>query len=281
MGSRVHQRLKAVLPVRISGKAADGKTFDELTYTLDISRTGVRVVLPQTVAKDEILTISYRQRKATFKVMWVGSENGRDNVGGLAAMDASVVLWSELRKEEKENYRDDFDQQERARQKAVTSATAKPAKPAAQPPAAQAAPATAAASSSTGRANPPAKRSAPRDTAAQVMELTASLLALEVELQNKAVDAALLNEFRDALAKTRETAWVAQQRLELERSKSSGASLPLVSIINNERLNTAARVCTEFMADFAKADLALDEKAVSAFLTIAEQLVFELALAVS
>src|SRR3954471_17971490 len=107
MGSRVHQRLKAVLPVRVSGKTADGKVFDELTYTLDISRTGVRLVLPKVVSVDEIITIYYRQRKAAFKVMWVGAQNGgRENVGGLAAVDASIVLWSELKKEERDNYRD-------------------------------------------------------------------------------------------------------------------------------------------------------------------------------
>src|SRR5438067_6917837 len=120
MGSRVHQRLKAVLPVKLSGKAADGKAFDELTYTLDISRTGARVVLPKVVALNEILTITYRQRKASFKLMWIGSQNGgRENVGGLAAVDATVVLWSELRKEEQGNYRDEFVREERDRQQAV------------------------------------------------------------------------------------------------------------------------------------------------------------------
>lgn len=272
MGNRVHQRLKAVLPVRVSGKAADGSAFDELTYTLDISRSGVRLVLPKEVAKDEVLTLAYRQRKATFKVMWMGSQTGgRGYVGGLAAIDATVVLWSELRKEEKENYRDDFVREEREREEAVKQTSGVP----------KAKPAPAVSSAAVGNAAQSSKRSAPKDTTSQVKELTSHLLALETELQNNKVDAALLKEFRDALAKTRETAWIAQQRLELEKSKGDGTSLPLVSIVNNERLNTLARVCTEFMEDFSKADLALDEKAVSAFLTIAEQIVFELGLAVS
>jgi hypothetical protein len=282
VGSRTHQRLKAVLPVRVSGKAADGTVFDELTYTLDISRTGVRLVLPRVVPLDEVLTIFYRQRKATFKVMWVGAQNGgRDNVGGLAAIDPSIVLWSELKKEEKGNYRDDFVREERDRQEAVRHPAPAPAKAAAA--AAGSHPGSSSSSAATSSSAPagPASPKRTATTSSQVMELTASLLALQTELGNNSVDAALLKEFRDALAKTREAAWMAQQRLELEKSKGGGTGLPLVSIINNERLNTAARVCTEFMEDFSKADLSLDEKAVNAFLAIAEQLVFELALAVS
>ncbi len=279
MGSRIHQRLKAVLPVRVTGKAADGKAFDELTYTLDISRSGVRLVLPKVIALDENITITYRQRKAAFKVMWVGSQNGGSgNVGGLAAVDPSVVLWSELRKEEKENYRDDYVREERERQEAVRQ-TSPPAKSA---PAPKAASASAKAAGEVGVALQPApRRSGVAGTAAQVAELTASLLAIEAELHNDSVDAGLLKEFRDALAKTRETAWMVQQRLELQKQTGEGQSLPLISVINNERLHTVARVCTEFMEDFSKADLALDEKVVSAFLTVAEQLVFELGLSVS
>lgn len=274
MGSRVHQRLKAVLPVRVTGKASDGTTFDELTYTLDISRTGVRLVLPKEVAKDSVLTLTYRQRKSTFKVMWVDLQTGgRGFVGGLAAMDASVVLWSELKKEEKENYRDDFVREERERQEAVkqTSGHAKQSKAAAS---------ISLASANAGTAQP-TKRSAPKDTASQIMELTSQLLALETELQKNTVDATLLKDFRIAVDKTRETAWTAQQRLQIEKSKADGTPLPLISIVNNERLATLARLCTEFMEDFSKADLALDEQAVTAFLTIAEQIVFELGLAVS
>jgi hypothetical protein len=110
--------------------------------------------------------------------------------------------------------------------------------------------------------------------------LIGELLTLDSELQSTNVEPMLLKDLRDALSKVRETAWIAQQRIELRNAGEENA-LPLISVINNERLSTATRVCSEFMDDFGKADLALDEALVSAFLQVAEQLVFELGLAVS
>jgi hypothetical protein len=296
MGSRNQQRLKAVLPVRVSGKTPTGETFDELSYTLDISRAGVRMVLPKMVAKDEIVTIGYKQRKATFQVKWVTTQkNGTETVAGLVATDPSVILWSEVRKEEKANYRDEFNREEERQQNAVrATAPPKPAKSEIETLAAQAInsapPATTKKTSSAPTAAAPAVAAAPAPaappkpltTAQQVVALTQKLIALGAELEGNAVDPSILQEFRAALAKTREAAWIAEQRIELEKAKASGgAELPLTSIVNNERLRTATQVCSEFMDDFTKADLTLDQKAVSSFLAVAEQLVFELALAVS
>ena len=289
MGSRVQQRLKAVLPVRILGKTSEGQVFDELTYTLDISRSGVRLVLPKMVAKDEIVTIGYKQRKSTFQVKWVTPQtNGTGTVAGLAATDPSVILWSEIRKEEKENYRDEFNREEERQRQVVMSANPalKPGKTEIATLAAQAiksAPSTASAAAiapvvDVAAASPPPK---PLTTAQQVVAFTQKLIALEAELESNPVDLSSLQEFRAALTKTREAAWVAEQRIELEQAKENGGTqLPLTSVVNNERLRTAAQACSELMEDFAKADLALDQRAVSTFLAVAEQLVFELALAV-
>lgn len=295
MGSRVQQRLKAVLPVRILGKTSEGQVFDELTYTLDISRSGVRLVLPKMVAKDEIVTIGYKQRKSTFQVKWVTTQtNGTGTVAGLAATDPSVILWSEIRKEEKENYRDEFNREEERQRQVVMSArpAPKPAKteiaalaaqainspkPAARNTSTAAGAADAAPVVAVAAASPPPK---PLTTAQQVVAFTQKLIALEAELGSNPVDPSILQEFRAALTKTREAAWIAEQRVQLEQAKENGGSqLTLTSVVNNERLRTAAQVCSELMEDFAKADLALDQRAVNTFLAVAEQLVFELALA--
>jgi hypothetical protein len=250
------------------------------------------------VAKDEIVTIGYKQRKATFQVKWVTTQkNGTETVAGLVATDPSVILWSEVRKEEKANYRDEFNREEERQQNAVrAAATPKPAKSeteilaaqainSAPPPPAKKASATAsaaAAAPAVAVAPAPAPAPKPLTTAQQVVALTEKLIALGAELESNAVDPSTLQDFRAALAKTREAAWIAEQRLELEKAKANGgAQLPLTSIVNNERLRTATQVCSEFMDDFTKADLTLDQKAVSSFLAVAEQLVFELALAVS
>jgi hypothetical protein len=289
LGSRVQQRLKAVLPVRILGKTSEGQVFDELTYTLDISRSGVRLVLPKMVAKDEIVTIGYKQRKSTFQVKWVTPQtNGTGTVAGLAATDPSVILWSEIRKEEKENYRDEFNREEERQRQVVMSANPalKPGKTEIATLAAQAiksAPLAASAAfvapvADVAAASPPPKT---LTTAQQVVAFTQKLIALEAELESNPVDLSILQEFRAALTKTREAAWIAEQRIELEQAKENGGTqLPLTSVVNNERLRTAAQACSELMEDFAKADLALDQRAVSTFLAVAEQLVFELALAV-
>ncbi|HKD92248.1 MAG TPA: hypothetical protein VKB56_10100, partial [Terriglobales bacterium] len=255
--------------------------------TLDISRSGVRLVLPKMVAKDEIVTIGYKQRKSTFQVKWVTPQtNGTGTVAGLAATDPSVILWSEIRKEEKENYRDEFNREEERQRQVVMSASPalKPAKTEIAALAAQAINSAPSAASAVvapvvdvAAASPPPK---PLTTAQQVVAFTQNLIALEAELESNPVDLSSLQEFRAALTKTREAAWVAEQRIELEQAKENGGTqLPLTSVVNNERLRTAAQLCSELMEDFAKADLALDQRAVSTFLAVAEQLVFELALA--
>ena len=70
-------RQKAVLPVRIKGKDSSGKEFDELAHTLDVTTGGLRLgsVRRELNAQDEI-TVFYRQRKLTFRVVWTKKLKG-------------------------------------------------------------------------------------------------------------------------------------------------------------------------------------------------------------
>lgn len=315
MGERSQQRVKAVLPIRVHGRSSSGNLFDEITYTLDISRAGARIILRNDVVKGDVLTVSYKQRKAPFEVKWLSVQRDRaEKVVGLLTKESSYILWSEIRQEEKTDYSDVFANKERERQQLVLNqrpvlASASPASEMnlnerAPGPSAvstiQAAPAEVPCAAQTLCAVLPS--SSPEadfgvveeqeldeaalvqpgvDMSRQVKQMTANLLAFEGDLRHNVVNPEGLQSFRDALSKVRETAWILQQRLVLETSKDSGSDLPLISLINNDRLRTGARLCEELMQDFTNADLLLDKNVVMRFLAIAEQIVFELALAMS
>lgn len=70
-------RTKAVLPVRIKGKDSNGKAFEELAHTLDVTTTGVRLgsVRRELSVKDEV-TVLFRQRRIQFRVVWTKKMKG-------------------------------------------------------------------------------------------------------------------------------------------------------------------------------------------------------------
>jgi len=77
MVQRRGNRRKAVLPVRIKGKDASGKSFEELVHTLDVTAAGARLgsVRHELNPSDEI-TVFYRQRKMHFRVVWIRKMKG-------------------------------------------------------------------------------------------------------------------------------------------------------------------------------------------------------------
>ena len=88
-------RTKAVLPVRIKGKDSNGKAFEELAHTLDVTPSGVRLgsVRRELSAKDEI-TILFRQRKMQFRVVWTKKMKGTSEFQvGLQAMTRDSEAW--------------------------------------------------------------------------------------------------------------------------------------------------------------------------------------------
>lgn len=88
-------RTKAVFPVRIKGKDATGKAFEELAHTLDVTASGVRLgsVRRELKALDEV-TIFYRQRRLQFRVVWIKKLNGTSEFQvGLQAVTQEREPW--------------------------------------------------------------------------------------------------------------------------------------------------------------------------------------------
>ena len=82
--NRRRDRVKAVLPVRVSGVDRAGRRFQELAYTLDISPSGARLGgIHYDLKPSEKLFVQYRQSKIEFQVVWVKSvkQTGEYHVG--------------------------------------------------------------------------------------------------------------------------------------------------------------------------------------------------------
>jgi PilZ domain len=77
--SRRRSRVKAVLPVRISGKDGSGKAYSEIVHTLDVSAPGVRLgALHHPLEVGSLITLQYKQHKAEFRVVWSRPVAGTD-----------------------------------------------------------------------------------------------------------------------------------------------------------------------------------------------------------
>ena len=88
-------RTKAVLPVRIKGKDSNGKAFEELAHTLDVTATGVRLgsVRRELSVGDEV-TILFRQRRMQFRVVWTKKMKGTSEFQvGLQALTQEKEAW--------------------------------------------------------------------------------------------------------------------------------------------------------------------------------------------
>jgi hypothetical protein len=92
---RRQDRRKAVLPVRVRGKDATGKAFEELAHTLDVTPTGVRLgSIHHQLGTLEQLTVSYRQRKMEFRVVWTKKLDGvAEYQVGLQAVTQDGEVW--------------------------------------------------------------------------------------------------------------------------------------------------------------------------------------------
>ena len=68
---RRHNRLKAVLPVRVSGSDRAGNSYTDLVHTLDITQGGVCLgAVRRDLEVGDQLILQYRQHKAEFRVVW-------------------------------------------------------------------------------------------------------------------------------------------------------------------------------------------------------------------
>jgi hypothetical protein len=64
-------RVKAVLPVRVSGSDVRGNSYSDLAHTLDVTETGVRLgAMHRELEVGAQLTLQYKQHRAEFRVVW-------------------------------------------------------------------------------------------------------------------------------------------------------------------------------------------------------------------
>ena len=92
---RRQDRMKAVLPVKVRGKDATGKAFEEMAHTLDVTPAGVRLGgLRHLLNAKDPLTIWYRQRKLEFRVVWIRLlEGSREYQVGLQSVVQEGETW--------------------------------------------------------------------------------------------------------------------------------------------------------------------------------------------
>jgi hypothetical protein len=72
MDRRKEDRIKGILPVRLSATDVFGEPFQELAHTLDISPCSARVGAVRRELKiGDRVTVQYRQQKTEFRVVWI------------------------------------------------------------------------------------------------------------------------------------------------------------------------------------------------------------------
>jgi hypothetical protein len=91
---RHQDRMKAVLPVKVRGSDADGRSFEELAHTLDLTPTGARLGSIHHELKElDRLVVLYRQRKMEFRVVWTKRLGTAEYQVGLQALTQDKEGW--------------------------------------------------------------------------------------------------------------------------------------------------------------------------------------------
>jgi hypothetical protein len=96
MFRRNRNRVRMVMAVHVTGHDADGRKFELLTHTLDISLSGTRVggmsLIPLKCG-DEV-EVQRKYRKGKFRVTWVGQpDSTRTGQLGLELISAPPDFW--------------------------------------------------------------------------------------------------------------------------------------------------------------------------------------------
>lgn len=96
MFRRNRNRVRMVMAVHVTGHDADGRRFELLTHTLDISMSGTRVggmgLIP--LKCGDVIELQRKYLKGLFRVTWVGEREGkRAGQLGLELINASPDFW--------------------------------------------------------------------------------------------------------------------------------------------------------------------------------------------
>ena len=91
---RQQSRFRAVLPVRVRGTDGDGKPFEEVAHTLDITATGARLAAIHRPLKimDQLIVL-YRKRRIAFSIVWTKLVGKQEYQVGLQAVGEQKEAW--------------------------------------------------------------------------------------------------------------------------------------------------------------------------------------------
>jgi len=95
VGKRRDPRIEARLQVRIAGIDANGRPLLQMVTTRNISRQGALLEgIQSTFKAGEIISQSYKNNKARFRVSWAG-EPGTDRASqiGVQSIDPAKCIW--------------------------------------------------------------------------------------------------------------------------------------------------------------------------------------------
>jgi PilZ domain len=95
MGQRREPRKQIRVPVRIFGTNAQGRTFSENVFTVDVSRQGARLTgVTAEIRVGELIGLTYAQNRSRFSVKWTGSPGTpRQGEIGLQNSSPEKSLW--------------------------------------------------------------------------------------------------------------------------------------------------------------------------------------------
>jgi hypothetical protein len=91
---RQQSRFSAVLPVKVRGTDSDGKPFEEVAHTLDITATGARLAAIRRALKvmDHLIVV-YRHRRIAFLIVWTKLVGKHEYQVGLQAIGEQKEAW--------------------------------------------------------------------------------------------------------------------------------------------------------------------------------------------
>jgi len=97
--TRRRNRIKAVLPVRVSGSDSAGNSYSDVVHTLDITESGARLgAILRQLQVGSLLVLQYKQHKAEFRVVWIklmaSSKEHQIGLEAVAPKDVWGLGWS-------------------------------------------------------------------------------------------------------------------------------------------------------------------------------------------
>lgn len=250
-----------VAPIRVWGSDSTGKIFNVLAHTLDVSSTGARiggVKVPLGVG--DAVTVQYKQQKGLYKVMWVGrpGDKTQDQIG-VALLEPERQIWAEI--QEPPQYKDTYSGSRKVVVQEPPGGAPPPPEtpPPVETPAMRAAERTA---EEIAAETDPISISVPGESEIDidgvVIRCARGLLRIEQLVKRNPPSAPALMEFRDALAKLRQTVWALQQWYEVKDEAKK--AFPLLAFLNTERLRFVVQAARDLADDMSDKQVEVDRE---------------------